>query len=238
MGTSKKLTGQRSSDPMCYVVAIRVSHSAPLENDKVKTIRVTCGLGSEKPLANFDLDTQSWRMFGDISLWGDSPSLVNLPPSGMTRSGVLFPRQAWVPITDATASSSWPTPRASAAMNEDISTIQKRLANGKKWGAKLEQSVALWPTPTAHPDNTKTTGKFKNAALGDAVRMWGTPRAAMGETRNHTVYERSLDKPQNLENQVATSNPSAIGGKLNPMWVEWLMGFPLGWTDLEDSATP
>lgn len=24
------------------------------------------------------------------------------------------------------------------------------------------------------------------------------------------------------------------GGKLNPMWVEWLMGFPIGWTDLED----
>jgi hypothetical protein len=23
------------------------------------------------------------------------------------------------------------------------------------------------------------------------------------------------------------------GGKLNPMWVEWLMGFPTGWTDLE-----
>ena len=24
----------------------------------------------------------------------------------------------------------------------------------------------------------------------------------------------------------------AIGGSLNPTWVEWLMGFPLGWTDL------
>jgi hypothetical protein len=23
-------------------------------------------------------------------------------------------------------------------------------------------------------------------------------------------------------------------GHLNPTWVEWLMGFPLGWTDLED----
>jgi hypothetical protein len=23
------------------------------------------------------------------------------------------------------------------------------------------------------------------------------------------------------------------GGKLNPMWVEWLMGWPLGWTDLK-----
>ena len=26
----------------------------------------------------------------------------------------------------------------------------------------------------------------------------------------------------------------AVGGQLNPTWVEWLMGFPIGWTDLED----
>jgi hypothetical protein len=29
-----------------------------------------------------------------------------------------------------------------------------------------------------------------------------------------------------------------VSGKLNPTWVEWLMGFPLGWTDLGDSETP
>ena len=28
------------------------------------------------------------------------------------------------------------------------------------------------------------------------------------------------------------------GGSLNPTWVEWLMGFPLGWTALEPSETP
>jgi hypothetical protein len=27
------------------------------------------------------------------------------------------------------------------------------------------------------------------------------------------------------------------GGRLSPMWVEWLMGFPLGWTDLKPSET-
>jgi hypothetical protein len=27
-------------------------------------------------------------------------------------------------------------------------------------------------------------------------------------------------------------------GALNPTWVEWLMGFPLGWTDCEHLATP
>jgi hypothetical protein len=27
------------------------------------------------------------------------------------------------------------------------------------------------------------------------------------------------------------------GGKLNPTWVEWLMGWPLGWTDCAPLAT-
>jgi hypothetical protein len=31
---------------------------------------------------------------------------------------------------------------------------------------------------------------------------------------------------------------SGNGGKLNPAWVEWLMGFPIGWSELEGSATP
>ena len=26
-------------------------------------------------------------------------------------------------------------------------------------------------------------------------------------------------------------------GSLNPTWVEWLMGYPIGWTDLKDSET-
>ena len=25
---------------------------------------------------------------------------------------------------------------------------------------------------------------------------------------------------------------SGVGGSLNPLWVEWLMGWPIGWTDL------
>lgn len=25
--------------------------------------------------------------------------------------------------------------------------------------------------------------------------------------------------------------PTSDGGQLNPEWVEWLMGFPIGWTD-------
>ena len=39
-----------------------------------------------------------------------------------------------------------------------------------------------------------------------------------------------------LANEVRFRNgdPTTPHGKLNPQWVEWLMGFPIGWTDLED----
>lgn len=32
--------------------------------------------------------------------------------------------------------------------------------------------------------------------------------------------------------------PNVIGGQLNPTWVEWLMGYPRGWTALKASAMP
>jgi DNA (cytosine-5)-methyltransferase 1 len=35
-----------------------------------------------------------------------------------------------------------------------------------------------------------------------------------------------------------TDNQSKTGGQLNPQWVEWLMGFPVGHTDLNNSETP
>lgn len=63
--------------------------------------------------------------------------------------------------------------------------------------------------------------------LGRAVNQaeWATPTA---HPRTHTP--RQVDHGQQLANQV--------GGSLNPTWVEWLMGFPTGWTDLEASGTP
>jgi hypothetical protein len=35
----------------------------------------------------------------------------------------------------------------------------------------------------------------------------------------------------------ADPNGEAIGS-MNPQWGEWLMGFPIGWTDCTPSATP
>ena len=37
--------------------------------------------------------------------------------------------------------------------------------------------------------------------------------------------------------QGGTALSTVVGGQLNPPWVEWLMGWPIGWTDCEPLAT-
>ena len=37
--------------------------------------------------------------------------------------------------------------------------------------------------------------------------------------------------------QGGTALSCQAGGKLSPLWVEWLMGWPVGWTDLNPLAT-
>jgi hypothetical protein len=63
-----------------------------------------------------------------------------------------------------------------------------------------------------------------------------TPAATDGERKSETYY-RGKGNPTLLgaaRNQVDEGR----NGQLNPEWVAWLMGFPTGWTDLEDSETP
>ncbi len=56
----------------------------------------------------------------------------------------------------------------------------------------------------------------------------------MNQAMSQTLADRNRG---NLEEYVAASLPEAVNGTLNPTWVEWLQGFPLGWTDLDASAT-
>ena len=68
--------------------------------------------------------------------------------------------------------------------------------------------------------------------------MWPTPRASEwkgvgplgSKSHNHRLEKGYLD--------ACVQHREQATGKLNPAWVEWLMGFPAGWTDLSNSGTP
>jgi hypothetical protein len=65
-----------------------------------------------------------------------------------------------------------------------------------------------------------------SVSLAEQV-MWPTP----------TVQDASNNGGDSQYNRNSLPLNAAIGGSLNPTWVEWLMGFPLEWTVLEVSAT-
>ena len=102
-------------------------------------------------------------------------------------------------------------------------------------GTESGLSQETWPTPDANcgkrgsqPDWTPTrkSGQHAQYTINQAVRdrqVWPTPRAFMHK-------DSTVDRGKfNLGEKV--------GGKLNPTWVEWLMGWPLGWTDLKPLET-
>jgi DNA (cytosine-5)-methyltransferase 1 len=110
---------------------------------------------------------------------------------------------------------------------------------------------AIWPTPTTqeieHPTAELTqTGRRKSKdgttshslGLADAVQMWPTPthgKLAGGSGAFQQIQDKYENNEITLEEK--KSMQAGNGGRLNPMWVEWLMGWPLGWTDLKLSAT-
>jgi len=54
-----------------------------------------------------------------------------------------------------------------------------------------------------------------------------------GRMRNGKISRDTLDVAvQHEENQGKQS------GQLNPEWVAWLMGYPIGWLNLKDSEMP
>ena len=102
-----------------------------------------------------------------------------------------------------------------------------------------------WPTPTTSMAKgtsmktlTRKTGKSRrNDRLDHAVlfrQTIPTPNA------NEDSYRlNGLTQQSNSLGAMARREAIAGGtnGQLNPTWVEWLMGWPLGWTDLKPLAT-
>jgi hypothetical protein len=163
-----------------------------------------------------------------------------------------------------TQAATWPTPQAFDAGNPRPPRLKRDRQSrdptiaASYWG-NLKDRV-FWPTPRAE-DSEQTGGhRGKPDTLTTAARLWPTPSArnwkgAPSSPNTLPPNSRPLNEVVRFATPTASSkfrsaefaegrapNPQevakAVGGSLNPTWVEWLMGFPLGWTDLGRSATP
>ena len=63
----------------------------------------------------------------------------------------------------------------------------------------------------------------------NACFSWPTARAQMSRVKVH-FRNRREGYGLNLEEVVALREADQVNGYLNPRWIEWLMGFPSGWS--------
>jgi hypothetical protein len=183
------------------------------------------GLSLQGSLARWDHNSSSWRTPQSSLLEGLDVFSETWPRWGSMRNGVCWGRL---------------TPERPMSENESGFLVGTPTASMLQAGPRSEafrkgrtptpvELAKMWPTPkasTAGPDFAKMDRSATGLSLATAVAMFPSPaardfRSGKGRTENgHT--------PQ---------LPEVIGGQLNPDWVEWLMGWPIGWTDLRPLET-
>ena len=175
-------------------------------------------------LAKYDPNSRSWKT-RQCSLLGDSTEFSETWPRwGSMRDGEFSELTTWAPPTAANESGSWPTPRRTDADRGGRGDLIQAVRGNENSHFKL------WPTPHGFSKDGKSNGPSGNE-LGRAVnRAFPTPLARDAHNRSGQA-KRYLEQGRvNLQDRNAADG---IRGSLNPMWVEWLMGWCLGWTDLK-----
>lgn len=101
-------------------------------------------------------------------------------------------------------------------------------ANGKRWKDEQKENGQLLLTKSGTVRLINKKGLSSNAGLSNMVQFYPTPTAQ--DAKNLTLPPSQKDR----DSIPGMLLKEGITGKLNPEWVEWLMGYPIGWTELKD----
>ncbi len=197
-----------------------VSRSALQDDEKALRMNATCGRKCAELLPNCGPLGCLGKMLLASSIWGSTKRSLTWQKRDTLFSHSYFRLAAsarGMSVSELLSSRlMFPTPLASDnntnrdAQNLDVflsdgGILRKRNKNGSIWSLSLSAGV-FYLTPVA-------SGGFRSTLKPSAF----DPKKKDGNLSAQMIY---LEKP-------ASDNAA-----LNPDWVEWLMGFPLGWTDV------
>ena len=163
----------------------------------------------------------------------------------------MFPNMKAVEEHLRSKKQSFPTP-TSFDSNEITKPRKPHPGGGQK--PPLNQIVQMYPTPSASckmdvvapPETVKQnssgwsvtrvgTGTKFGAKLNDVVnKIYNTPTT--NDAKNLTFPKSQTNRTSLIGNMIKEGIPKP-GGKLNPTFVEFLMGFPENWTKIEQAES-
>jgi hypothetical protein len=212
------------------------------EKDSVQTTPDTFGRILLESSRQLDLPGVFLKTSKDISLL-DSPKFYKAYEIWVTKLRREYSvRRSVVLLTGENDCLFWPTTRATdmGSAEKFVTKTKTGFANPRGGGVKLTDVIMNWPTPQARDSRGHSIKKDRIpdiVGLPDQVSLntngknresflWKTPAAEEGFNRRK--YKAGV-RTDGLQTQVK--------GRLNPAWVEQLMGLPKGWTDCDFSET-
>ena len=198
-----------------------------------------CGAKWPASSVRYDPASSEWKtahcLWEEVLPW----SSVTLPTWGMTRNGSVYRHPTSERPISGTGAGLWQTIVADDSADR---------AKGK-WNSRGEPKLSAqvlhpeyWPTPTVCGNyNRKGASATSGDGLATAVtqRTWPTATATAykGWSPNHNRADTDDRLDYSVERESFRPGQQTPPMRLNPEWVEWLMGWPIGHTGLKPLAT-
>nr|WP_255317369.1 hypothetical protein [Candidatus Magnetobacterium casensis] len=194
-------------------------------SNSARQMTATSGLKLSQLLKKSNPSGYCLKMLLESSTWHSTLCYLTWKVRVTPQKRLLFQLAPSMPGIDETEFGLWPTSSA-----RDWKSGQ----NKNCWSnARPLNEIVLLPTPEAqNQGGYQISNGKKMPRLGAVVKMWPTPQTGAHNEAAHNAMSGDW-KTKFCE---VAGIPTT--GQLNPNWVEWLMGFPTGWTDLNASEMP
>jgi hypothetical protein len=234
-----------------WISLLPVSHvnhfQEQVQENQLKT-KNGYGIQYLKPLAKLNHRSYSWRTFQTSLMNGKHLMKFQnpFPKSASILNGQMYERPMLGPIIKETVCSSlltnlkdspnlfFPTPTKSDGVRTSMNYHSK---NGGDGNLTLFGKVSQLPTPTASDPLKQTTGGLHRMIVQGRRKSnepWILPTPTLDTSMRKKKYPQGGIPLSLAVKELNISHPN--GGeknRLSPLFVEWMMGFPTLWTDLE-----
>lgn len=215
--TCERLTARCGAELLTsYLAAFHARTSAQPEKVPESTARAR-GSGASSPgsFARYDRASSSWKTAQCSLVAGLDAFSETWPRSGSMRSGACYLRPPLAPHICASASGYWPTPNVIGFRSDgELALLARQTTNHAEFVAMSDRAARskrerAWPTPCVAMVNGSSAGALTRIS---------------GKSRSNDRLDYAVEK-------------DGKHGRLNPLWVDWLMGWPIGWDALKPLAT-
>jgi len=232
--------GERFLDEWTSSLAVtHANHSLPQENASAQTTPATSGHSSQMEFRFFDPASASLKMSRDTFPSDCERSLANWNQWVTRCRGEYSRRVKLAHLTRESESSSWPTANA-RDRKDSVNSVPPSVGQTRGYSLGMAVAEKIWPTASTRdykgapsteagwirPDN----GRLRNDTLDRAVALQKVVNRRTPTTE--AMFNLGHPAPINpsTDGNLLESWLTPIAEKLNPRWVETLMGLPVGWT--------